>query len=300
MPFNNSAMFLKIRFTLLMLPALLVLVLLPEGRAIGQTTSAKAPGEFVRTYTWTYQSETYQATLPLRWDTYNFYKERPRAYDSYAIYTYEYPAYTYLSEVVKVLERKAKAHRLTKWETLEMVTAFVQQLEYVREVGEYPKFPIETLAEKGGDCEDTSLLLAALLRTMGYDAILVNPPGHMSVALACSDCEGRSYHRNGRKYYYIETTGPGFAIGEIPKEYRTTRDKLYSLNSPLDKIRVMNEHVSIAGSRQSDYYVQEDGVTRQTCPTTGDCVMMTHSMRNVLVNGEKSTTMSVFRWNGGK
>lgn len=281
---------------MLLLPALLLLVLLPEGMAIGQTTPDSAPDEFTRTFKWKYNSEPYQATLSIGWDTYNFYKERPRAYDAYAIYTYENPSFTYLKEVVSILERKAKAHRLTKWQTLEMVVAFVQQLEYVREEGEYPKFPIETLAEKGGDCEDTSLLLAALLRTMGYDAILVNPPGHMSVALACSDCEGRSYHRNGRKYYYIETTGPGFAIGEIPKEYRTTRDKLYSLNSPLDKIRVMNEHVAKPGQGQSDYYVQEDGVTRKTCPTTGDCVMMTHSMRNVIVNGEKSTTLSVLRW----
>jgi hypothetical protein len=272
-----------------------LLCLLQISKASGQTAASPAPNEFSRTFQWTFKGETYKATMDFRWDTYNFYKERPRAYDSYAIYTYDKKSFSYLDEMVQTLERKAKAHRLTKWETLEMITAFVQQLEYVREEGEYPKFPIETLAEKGGDCEDTSLLLAAIFRTMGYDAILVNPPGHMSVALACSDCEGRSYHRNGRKYYYIETTSPGFAIGEIPKEYRTTRDKLYNLDSPLAQIRLMNEYAGIR-SQQSDYYVQEDGVTRKACPATGDCVVMTHSMRNVIVNGEQSTTTSVFKW----
>jgi len=47
------------------------------------------------------------------------------------------------------------------------------------------KYPVETPVERG-DCEDKSILLAAILRALGYrTALLVFPddPGHMAVGV---------------------------------------------------------------------------------------------------------------------
>ncbi len=44
---------------------------------------------------------------------------------------------------------------------------------------EWPRYPVETLASGYGDCEDTSILFASVVRTLGYGARLAEIPGHM-------------------------------------------------------------------------------------------------------------------------
>jgi len=63
---------------------------------------------------------------------------------------------------------------MTSRETIDFVGSFVQQLPYTSDrvttpYDEYPRFPLETLYEKGGDCEDTAILAATILKEMGYD-----------------------------------------------------------------------------------------------------------------------------------
>jgi len=77
---------------------------------------------------------------------------------------------------------------LTESEKVNLLISFVQSLPYTFDnvstpFDEYPRFPIETLVFGGGDCEDTSILTSALLYEMGYDVILINPPGHMAVGI---------------------------------------------------------------------------------------------------------------------
>lgn len=82
----------------------------------------------------------------------------------------------------------------------------------------------------GGDCEDKAILLAALLRSLGYrTALLVfkGDPGHMAVGVDCPDCWGSYYLKDGVKYFYLETTGPGWYVGEVPEEYRGERALVY-------------------------------------------------------------------------
>ncbi|WP_353634736.1 hypothetical protein [Halobacterium sp. NMX12-1] len=40
---------------------------------------------------------------------------------------------------------------------------------------------------------------------------------------------GRYYTLDGRDYYYIETTGTGWGIGEIPETYVGESDTLYQI-----------------------------------------------------------------------
>ncbi len=39
--------------------------------------------------------------------------------------------------------------------------------------GDYPKYPVETLVEGGGDCEDLSILFSSLCSTLGYETIVL-------------------------------------------------------------------------------------------------------------------------------
>ncbi|MCL0071918.1 hypothetical protein M1N51_01730, partial [Peptococcaceae bacterium] len=93
---------------------------------------------------------------------------------------------------------------------------------------EYPRYPLETLVDQKGDCEDTSILLASILDAMGFDVALVYvaPPAHMVVGVTGENLSGFYYEYSGRKYYYLETAGPGWVVGEVPWEEHRAPAKL--------------------------------------------------------------------------
>lgn len=105
------------------------------------------------------------------------------------------------------------------------IVNFVQQnINYKSDLAErnsieYVKYPIETLVDKAGDCEDTSILLASILRRCGFDAAILDYPGHIAVGIAGECFTGYSCkdEENGINYYYIETTSVGWRIGEYPE-----------------------------------------------------------------------------------
>lgn len=110
-------------------------------------------------------------------------------------------------------------------DTIYLIITFVQSLNYMSDYettgyDEYPKYPLETLYDKGGDCEDMSILLASLLTELGYGTALICFDDHMGVGIKGSDdLPGYYFEKYGTRYYYIETTSPGWSIGEIPDEY---------------------------------------------------------------------------------
>lgn len=110
----------------------------------------------------------------------------------------------------------------------QFILSFVQGLPYTNDESttgqmEYPRYPLETLVDGGGDCEDKAILYASLMRSspIGTDAILLKFSshglnGHMAVGIAGPGLEGQSYTYEGVTYYYCETTAPGWEIGNFP------------------------------------------------------------------------------------
>jgi hypothetical protein len=142
-------------------------------------------------------------------------------YKEYIISSRDKP---YLDALINKMTESGKKKGYTDAENVMNVVAFVQSLPYFKDssstvYNEYPRYPIETLVDNGGDCEDTAILTAALLREMGYGVVLVNPPQHMAVGVKCNSCTGTYYEYNGARYYYLETTGNNYRIGEIPSDY---------------------------------------------------------------------------------
>ena len=110
-------------------------------------------------------------------------------------------------------------------ETVNFTASFVQNLRYRLDDEEYPNYPVETLVDKAGDCEDTAILAAALLDAMGYDTVLIRftsavegEAGHMAVGVAVTGVSGGcSYRYDGRTYYYLETTSTSWEWGRCPR-----------------------------------------------------------------------------------
>lgn len=107
-------------------------------------------------------------------------------------------------------------------EYLELLTVYVQSLAYdVRPDDSGPKFPVETVMEQAGDCDDKSILLAGLLAREGYDVSLFYFPddAHMAVGVGT---DGPGYRDSG--YLFIETTN--LSLVGIPTESFENGDAL--------------------------------------------------------------------------
>ncbi len=143
----------------------------------------------------------------------------------------------YIDAMVRQINSAAIEEGFTESEKVEFVVAFVQSLPYTEDRvstpwNEYPRYPIETLFDRGGDCEDTSILVAALLDCMGYDTalLLLYKESHAAVGVSISGVSGSYYTVDGQRYYYLETTGEGFDIGKIPSDFTETSAYVYPLN----------------------------------------------------------------------
>jgi hypothetical protein len=182
-----------------------------------------------QTFAWSYGNYNYTFTTSLPEDWFFYYKNKPRLSAENITYV------TYGDKFIKEIADKvlAKARENSYCEAC-LATAFIQSLPYVEDVytgyDEYPKYPLETLFEKNGDCEDTSYLTAAIIRAMNIDTVLVLLPGHMAVGVwADCDTPGTYYKVGDKCYYYLETTGDGFNLGDIPDTFKYTPATLVSI-----------------------------------------------------------------------
>ena len=175
---------------------------------------------------WVYGGYRFTLYITLVTHTHNYYKRQSKR-NSYASYAQEYLGYTYLFQLAKQLKVDADELGYSGWKLAEYLIAFVQQnIAYTKDPYnnglDYPKFPIETLVEKKGDCEDSAILLVALLKLFNFDTVLIQLPVPMVVGIACGNCSSY-YNFEDKKYAYIETTNPKWEIGSIPSKYKKTR-----------------------------------------------------------------------------
>jgi hypothetical protein len=184
------------------------------------------------------QVETLKVRVPAA--MYTHYSAKSRHFQ-YGNYLKEDAGFELTARLAGAFERRAAEENFTEWEKINMVVDFIQSLEYQSETGEYPKYPIETLHDGGGDCEDTSILLASILDKMGIDCVLLSPPGHMSVGLAITGLSGHHYLWAGKKYFYVETTGKNWKIGAIPTAYEGTA-KIYAIPASIQERRAVVAH----------------------------------------------------------
>lgn len=181
-----------------------------------------------RAWTWSYSIDR---------DSYLAYKERDRSRysEKLSAFVLDPTDDKWVDSLAQALLRAADEKGWSRAKIAEFTLAFVQSLPYsfdneTTRFDDYPRFPIETLAEFTGDCEDTSILYASLLHEMGYHVVLLNPPGHVAVGVAGAGFHGSYWTSNGDKFYYAETTGQGFTIGEVPADYVDAKARVIEIN----------------------------------------------------------------------
>jgi len=181
-----------------------------------------------RHYEWVYEGRTWTWDVMIENADYLFYHQKPRTYD-YASYMTDDDAY--IESLAEELNDIADVEGWSTYELVSFALAFVQSLEYTSDsvttgYDEYPRYPLETLVDNGGDCEDTSILLASLVQAdpINIDAVLLllpsDSPEHMATGVAGEEgISGYYFPYDGRRYYYCETTGQGWELGDIPDDY---------------------------------------------------------------------------------
>lgn len=127
------------------------------------------------------------------------------------------------------LARCAGSNGFDYFHTAEFIQSFVGgAIPY--QLTDVPELPGQTMIDNG-DCKDKSVLLAAILKNLSYKVVLLEfapgpgeTAGHMAVGVALDDSqtpqgETLSYFRyNGLKYYFAETTAPGWTLGASSEE----------------------------------------------------------------------------------
>ena len=122
-------------------------------------------------------------------------------------------------------------HARRQWSTYNQasnVLAFVQQcIPYASDQlttghQDWARYPIETLADRKGDCEDVAILCAAVLARLGFQVILLVYEQHVAFAVAGAEKLKGAYVTNpltGARCFYGEATAQGWHLGEVPKAY---------------------------------------------------------------------------------
>jgi len=179
-----------------------------------------------KVYSWNYHENQWTISLSIPESIYEFYRTQERApTNEYSIYVTHPFDDDYIKSIIEKMNKFSIQQDLTESEKVNLVISFVQSLPYTYDNittphDDYPRYPLETLVEGGGDCEDTSILTAAILREMGYKVILIDFPTHVACGVNIENVYGSYYLVNDEKFFFLETTGEGWELGNIPDDYQ--------------------------------------------------------------------------------
>ena len=183
-----------------------------------------------RTFTWTYGSDGSHWKIEMgisqsRYDSSRAEDRLINVQDWHAYIERDMP------EIRVLAAHFQNIHLQRDWCTFDQasnVLAFVQQSipysedEKTSPKPEWPRYPIETLFDRTGDCEDVAILTGAIIARLGFKVALLHYQGHVALGIAGADYLPGEYvlDESGKgKYFYAEGTAQGWHIGEIPPRY---------------------------------------------------------------------------------
>ncbi len=181
-------------------------------------------------YVWNFKGKSYTALMTIDIEKYNSYDGKER----YDIPRLVEEGRKTIGNLTREFRNMFKRHRAwSKRDHIDFVLSFVQSLPYTHDnvttgYDEFRRYAVETLIEGGGDCEDTTILVAAILRGLGEKTVLIFMPGHIALGVS-GNFAGASVTYDGTKYYYCETTGTGWTVGDLPPSFQTTVTNIFPL-----------------------------------------------------------------------
>lgn len=220
-------------------------------------------------YTWEWDGTERSVSITVPEPLYDYYCEKERYvttdYRVYVLHPYDDQYLEAFANEFKLIEIE---EGLTEENVTDLVISFIQGMEYSldqdsEQQGEYPKFPLETLVDGGGDCEDTSILAASLLNAMGHNVSLILLPNHLAVGLAVN-ATGVHWDVNGTDYYYLETTATGWDPGAVPSEHDTEQAELFPVEDEAFLVHEwtaqrVNEKVTVKATATNESPVKAEG-----------------------------------------
>jgi transglutaminase-like putative cysteine protease len=181
------------------------------------------------TFTWTYDGRTYSISITIPRSLYDQARSDPIQRYAYTIEEAMSMCDEYVTPNDPVVREAAAALSnytvgFSDLRTANFVLSFVQNIEYREDQisvskDEYWRFPVETLYDEQGDCEDKAFLYASIMESMGYDAVILLYDGHAAAGIDVAGGYGTYYELDGKEYFYCETTAVGWSVGDIPDEY---------------------------------------------------------------------------------
>lgn len=145
-----------------------------------------------------------------------------------------------VSEIAKYIRAQTEKDNLTNLQEMQAILAFAQtpNIEYqldeeCEEIGnrkEYHRYATETLYDKRGDCDCKAMLAVSLFRRLGYQVLFLSSlkAAHAALAVQVDEKEFQAvsdilptdwfYQKDGKHYYFCETTGEGFVVGQMTED----------------------------------------------------------------------------------
>ena len=152
-------------------------------------------------------------------------------------------------EVLRYIDQKARENGLSEMDTMQFILDFAQKpnIKYeldekcdeIGNLGEYARYPDETMFDGRGDCDCKAALGAILFREAGYKTAYLTTSNHAAIAVAFKDksnadlvsmADQSLVTKDGYMYFFCETTGDGFKIGELGSTTKEAVEDILFLN----------------------------------------------------------------------
>jgi len=126
-----------------------------------------------------------------------------------------------VDRITDSFKKIAVNEKLDSNDLLLLVITFIQNIEYQIPDEKYGVLPpIVSVAREYGDCDTTAILLLTILKRLGYDSLIYYSYEYRHAMLGIfSNSTGIYKSIGGKKYYFLETTSPGWSIGQISPKW---------------------------------------------------------------------------------
>lgn len=152
-------------------------------------------------------------------------------------------------EVLSYIDGRIREEGLCELDRMQFILDFVQKpnIEYeydenCEEIGcprDYARYPDETMFDGHGDCDCKSALAAILFREAGHKTAFLTTKTHAAVAVAFRNkldadlvamADQSLVTKDGYLYFFCETTGDGFKIGDLGDTTKEAIEDIIFLN----------------------------------------------------------------------